>query len=397
MKNITDYFGTPEQESLSKRSEKILTERLSSSPSCYKANFKDKKKKKIKRKNGSKIPISSTNTEVGSVSVHEKQEVFGKCDDNLTPDSITLSCTTSASSNDEVSLDQSNMSSSIDKKNAFQVMMDSRNKSIGSNSPGKEISALEIPQEDAKVKILVARRKLLTNWAASKGASKRKREEEDRDQIIKVKLEKRSKRMKKLLNCSSNFDISSKECLDTKKTFKKKRKRVKKLSCSSNSTDDFTVEQLDKHTFEISSSSKTQNSTNLSSQKIKKINDKIRMDKKLLQKENIVDRKDRKKNSTEDFVSERLNKQNCKVVPKKKETQTEEVNIIEDSSQEGTYTSTALRSWRMRIRLNLGENESVLNEQSSTKQNSILLDSNENSNGNFFLTNAKIKISNYIT
>ncbi|XP_018323833.1 ATPase family AAA domain-containing protein 5 isoform X2 [Agrilus planipennis] len=87
--------------------------------------------------------------------------------------------------------------------NVFQFMMDNRHKVIGRNSPGKE--AVDNNEEDVEQnkKKLAARKALLHKWAASKGTSKRKNEELERDQFISYTLDERAKRMKKLLTQNS--------------------------------------------------------------------------------------------------------------------------------------------------------------------------------------------------
>lgn len=82
--------------------------------------------------------------------------------------------------------------------NAFKVLMDSRNKSIGSNSPGKERSEDQSDNEDVieKKNIKVKRKVLLEKMAEAKGYQKKKENEEYHDKIIKKKMEKRAERLK---------------------------------------------------------------------------------------------------------------------------------------------------------------------------------------------------------
>ncbi|XP_031352917.1 ATPase family AAA domain-containing protein 5 isoform X2 [Photinus pyralis] len=90
----------------------------------------------------------------------------------------------------------------VKKINAFTFMMDSRNKSIGQNSPGKEIKhgedSVEIVSENKKK--LLTRKLLFEEWADRKGAKKRKMEYVEKGFIIEEKLSTRAKRLKKLLN-----------------------------------------------------------------------------------------------------------------------------------------------------------------------------------------------------
>ncbi|XP_066137762.1 enhanced level of genomic instability 1 [Euwallacea fornicatus] len=85
------------------------------------------------------------------------------------------------------------------KVNAFQFLMNSRNNIIGSNSEGKPFNKLENSPTEEKSK-LKARKSLFEAWANEKGASKRLRDDEDIEQCINQKLEKRAKRLKRLLH-----------------------------------------------------------------------------------------------------------------------------------------------------------------------------------------------------
>ena len=77
--------------------------------------------------------------------------------------------------------------------NAFEVMMNARNKSIGSNTPGKDSPSPVIDKESAAVN---AKRKIkLHEWAEQKGGAKRKLEEEARAAYVEEKLEQRAKRL----------------------------------------------------------------------------------------------------------------------------------------------------------------------------------------------------------
>ncbi|VVD04310.1 unnamed protein product [Leptidea sinapis] len=84
---------------------------------------------------------------------------------------------------------------------AFKVMMDSRNKSIGSNSPGKERACLESDsQELSDKKELKAKRMLsLQKMAEAKGSLKNKAIEEYRDRFIEEKIVKRAERLKNFI------------------------------------------------------------------------------------------------------------------------------------------------------------------------------------------------------
>ncbi|XP_018803808.1 PREDICTED: ATPase family AAA domain-containing protein 5 isoform X2 [Bactrocera latifrons] len=79
--------------------------------------------------------------------------------------------------------------------NAFEVMMNARNKAIGSNTPGKETSPT-ISQESA---VNTKRKLILQEWADKKGGIKRKLDEEARAAYVDQQLENRAKRFKQML------------------------------------------------------------------------------------------------------------------------------------------------------------------------------------------------------
>lgn len=135
-------------------------------------------------------------------------------------------------SSDDNCIQQTTVNNQANKKNAFDIMMGSRNKVIGSNSPGKDLQ-LDDLCKDNKTTSLSARKKLLSDWAELKGGSKRKKDEEERDEIIRRKLEDRSKRMKKLLN---NIDLNTSNGLADKKVKKQRKRILRRLSGSSSSS-----------------------------------------------------------------------------------------------------------------------------------------------------------------
>ncbi|EFA07949.1 ATPase family AAA domain-containing protein 5 [Tribolium castaneum] len=104
------------------------------------------------------------------------------------------------------------------KINAFQFMMNRRHRSIGGNSPGREPDANDSETASDK-SVLKERKSRFESWAEAKGAAKRKREYEEVGNCISYKLEKRGKRLKKLLNidCQSDDEVVTK---------RKKRKTV---------------------------------------------------------------------------------------------------------------------------------------------------------------------------
>lgn len=89
-------------------------------------------------------------------------------------------------------------STSKPKPNAFELMMSSRNKSIGTNSPGKELvspSSTQKSLDSTKIK----RKLLLEEWADRKGGAKRKLEDAQSKAYIEHQMNKRAKRLKRLV------------------------------------------------------------------------------------------------------------------------------------------------------------------------------------------------------
>ncbi|XP_053663788.1 enhanced level of genomic instability 1 [Anopheles marshallii] len=95
--------------------------------------------------------------------------------------------------------------------NAFQLMMKARSKCIGSNSPGKEREERELSptQELAREKKAI-RNLQLEQWAAQKGAGKRRLQEEAEEDYIEHQMKKRAKRLKKLIG-NMNGEIKLEE------------------------------------------------------------------------------------------------------------------------------------------------------------------------------------------
>ncbi|KAJ8713459.1 hypothetical protein PYW07_013829 [Mythimna separata] len=93
--------------------------------------------------------------------------------------------------------------SSQEKKqtNAFKLLMDSRNKSLGSNSPGKDKSNdnSDIEEVAERKNMKAKRHLLLQKMAEAKGSLKNKEREEYQDNIIKKQMEKRAEKLKKMI------------------------------------------------------------------------------------------------------------------------------------------------------------------------------------------------------
>lgn len=160
-------------------------------------------------------------------------------EENESNSCILLKDEQSCTSNSKIDKKENEHSKSANKLNVFQFMMESRNKSIGLNSPGKDQPEDEIKKDDEKeVKdVLSARKSLFQNWADKKGASKRKREEEEKDEMINYKLQKRTRRMKRLLKVDEPKDVEN--------NIKKRKKGIRKISTSSseNSKDSILLRQ----------------------------------------------------------------------------------------------------------------------------------------------------------
>lgn len=84
---------------------------------------------------------------------------------------------------------------------AFKLMMESRNKSIGSNSPGKEKSSEESLSQDILEKKAVKAKRVLSlqKMAENKGSLKKKEIEEFREKCIKKKMLKRAELFKDMM------------------------------------------------------------------------------------------------------------------------------------------------------------------------------------------------------
>lgn len=97
------------------------------------------------------------------------------------------------------------------KKNAFEFMMNARNRSIGANSPGKEPISSSDPSNASTDINKVKRRLMLEEWANRKGGAKRKAKEIENEEYIDHQMKRRAKRLKKLISngCSKSTNKSS--------------------------------------------------------------------------------------------------------------------------------------------------------------------------------------------
>lgn len=129
----------------------------------------------------------------------------------------------------------------LKKKNSmdvFQVMMDNRKKSIGMNSPGKEIVREDDSKEVSALREIKAKRSLsLSKWADLKGAGKKREVEELHAEHVKTVLDKRAKSFKSmLLKASKDTPLKEKKS-KTIKGVKNVTPKVKiiEIECSSDS------------------------------------------------------------------------------------------------------------------------------------------------------------------
>lgn len=85
--------------------------------------------------------------------------------------------------------------------NAFKLLMDSRNKSIGTNSPGKEKpnDEAELQELSEKKSIKAKRNLMLQKMSEEKGSLKKKEMEKQHEKYIIKKMEKRAEKLKSMI------------------------------------------------------------------------------------------------------------------------------------------------------------------------------------------------------
>lgn len=118
--------------------------------------------------------------------------------------------------------------SSQDKSmDAFQFMMESRKKVIGSNSPGRELEAAANQSENTPSKEAKAKRKLfLESWANKKGGDSKKEKEENHNEFINEKLTKRKIKLKKMLQNKIKGKHNTNNVQNGSSNIKKKEKSI---------------------------------------------------------------------------------------------------------------------------------------------------------------------------
>lgn len=122
------------------------------------------------------------------------------------------------------------------KTNAFKLMMDSRNKSIGSNSPGKEkdIDSCDLQEITEKKNLKAKRNLVLQKMAEAKGSLKKIEIEEFQEKCIQRKMEKRAERLKEMIKntkgtISYDQEIKSKAPKENEKKSKSHDDKVNDL------------------------------------------------------------------------------------------------------------------------------------------------------------------------
>ncbi|XP_055387137.1 enhanced level of genomic instability 1 [Condylostylus longicornis] len=114
---------------------------------------------------------------------------------------VSSRCSAFADKND-LSTNSINSSGVVEDKktvNAFEFLMSARNKSIGSNSPGKESPEIINVEVIEKRNVNLKRKLMLEEWADRRGGKKRKLKEAAREQYIEEEMDKRAIRLKEMI------------------------------------------------------------------------------------------------------------------------------------------------------------------------------------------------------
>lgn len=98
----------------------------------------------------------------------------------------------------------------VSSKNVFDIMMNARNKSIGSNSSGKE-EVLDNESQLISKEIKLKRKQILEQWAEVKGKSVKEEQELAEEKYVKKKMKERAKRLKNMLMGQSNEHLKNVE------------------------------------------------------------------------------------------------------------------------------------------------------------------------------------------
>uniref|UniRef100_A0ABK9MUB0 ATPase family AAA domain-containing protein 5 n=1 Tax=Glossina morsitans morsitans TaxID=37546 RepID=A0ABK9MUB0_GLOMM len=136
--------------------------------------------------------------------------------------------------------------------NAFEVMMNARNKSSGSNSPGKEQKSPDVVNEEDS-EFNVKRERKLQEWAERKGGVKRRMEEEGREIYVEEQLDARAKRFKEMLinggkNPTASTAVKSEESKSLKRIGRPRKKH--RVSVDLNESLGYSTSKIDTESIE---------------------------------------------------------------------------------------------------------------------------------------------------
>uniref|UniRef100_A0A1B0C5X2 ATPase family AAA domain-containing protein 5 n=1 Tax=Glossina palpalis gambiensis TaxID=67801 RepID=A0A1B0C5X2_9MUSC len=136
--------------------------------------------------------------------------------------------------------------------NAFEVMMNARNKSRGSNSPGKEQKSPDVVNEEHS-EFNVKRKSKLQEWDERKGAVKRRMEEEDHEIYVEEQLDAKAKRFKEMLinggkNTTASTAVKSEESESLKRIGRPRKKY--NVSVEFNESLDHSTSKIDTESIE---------------------------------------------------------------------------------------------------------------------------------------------------
>lgn len=160
-------------------------------------------------KNDEQISSPITVNETDKLSAKETSSKIEPVDQNIDSNSKNKTVLSPITMNET---DKISANYTPNKMNAFQFMMNSRFNVIGNNIGGKDKKEVEGSVEDIfeKKKVLNKRKAMLENWAEQKSpALKRKLQDEAQEKYITRTLNKRAKRLKKILSVpDKSADVS---------------------------------------------------------------------------------------------------------------------------------------------------------------------------------------------
>ncbi|KAG4074027.1 hypothetical protein HA402_014232 [Bradysia odoriphaga] len=159
---------------------------------------------------------------------------------------------------------QSTETKSQSTSNAFEFMMTARYKSIGTNSPGRELTNKEIKTLDGDREANVKRKLMLEEWADRKGRAKKRQVEAADDEYIDMVMDKRAKRLRTLLKNGKKQKSTDEVVVPTKTTNELKSVPAKplnglKLTKGKNRIEDSEDDDLDESHKSSTKSNRTPN------------------------------------------------------------------------------------------------------------------------------------------